>query len=172
MFIVLLPLLVFVLVFFMTGGGSLVRLYLNYLTQDIPDKKYTWQDFAERGEDKLSNGYYGGSVGDTVFIWTLSGIKRYHHRDGVSVYRYVDTCQKIRDLAVQQDTTNNAGEIRETIDINPIFSLEEWQYLVRRGDYVSVRYIDEGGAKIIDKLHSSSNQHYPIEQLRIEQCQG
>ena len=169
--IVVLILSVISAVFWLTGGSSLVNLYRNYLSQDIPDKKYTWEDFAERGGDSLSNGYYGGSVGDSVFIWTLAGLKRYQHRDGLSVYRYVDTCQKIRDFAAQLGASNNTGEIRETIDINPVFTLEEWLYSVRRGDYVSVRYIDEVGTKIVDKIHSSSNQHYPIEQLRIAQCQ-
>ncbi len=157
--------------FWLSGGYSLVNLYRNYLSQDISEKKYSWQDFAERGGDNLSAGYYAGSIGEAVFIWTLSGLKRYQHRDGVSVYRYVDTCQKIRDFAAQQGTSSNTGEIRETIFINPVFTLKEWLYSVRRGDYVSVRYIDEAGIKIIDKIHSSSNQDYPIEQLRIEQCQ-
>lgn len=157
--------------FWLTGGSSLVNLYRNYLSQDIANKKYTWDDFAERSENNLSAGYYAGSIGDNVFIWTLSGLKRYQHRDGVSVYRYIDTCQKIRDFAVQQGTTSGVSEISETIFINPVFTLAEWLYSVRRGDYVSVRYIDEAGIKIIDKIHSSSNQDYPIEQLRLEQCQ-
>jgi hypothetical protein len=170
-FIVLLPLLGFVLVFFLTGGRSLVNLYRNYLSQDIPDKKYTWQDFAERGDDGLSGGYYAGSVGDSVFVWTLSGLKSYQHRDRVSVYRYLDTCGIIRKLASQPDGEPVTEENAEPIYIQPTFDLPEWLTFVRRGDYVSVRYIDEGDTKIIDKIYASSNQHYPIEKLRLEQCQ-
>lgn len=155
--------------FWLSGGRSLFNLYFNYLAQDIPDKKYTWDDWADRSEDNLTAGYYAGSVGDSIWLWTLSGLKRYQHKDGVSVYRYVDTCQKIRELAAQLG--ENTLEAQETIEVNLVFTLPEWLYAVRRGDYVSVRYMDEGGSKIIDKLHSSSNQHYPIEQLRIEQCQ-
>jgi hypothetical protein len=35
--------------FLLHGGVGLVRLYRNYLSQDIADKKYTWRDFRNRG---------------------------------------------------------------------------------------------------------------------------
>jgi hypothetical protein len=48
--VVLLSLITLLVVgFYYTGGVGLIRLYRNYLSQDIPDKKYSWQDFTERG---------------------------------------------------------------------------------------------------------------------------
>jgi hypothetical protein len=38
--------------FYYTGRVGLVRLYRNYLSQDIVDKKYSWQDFTERGAEQ------------------------------------------------------------------------------------------------------------------------
>ena len=52
--------------FWLTGGRGLFNLYFNYLAQDIPDKKYTWDDWADRREDNLSLGYYAGSMGRVV----------------------------------------------------------------------------------------------------------
>jgi hypothetical protein len=58
--IVLIILSVVVAGFWMSGGHSLVNLYRNYLSQDMPDKKYSWNDFSERGAQEPTKGYYGG----------------------------------------------------------------------------------------------------------------
>lgn len=63
--------------FYYSGGVGLVRLYQHYLSQDIADKKYSWRDFTDRGASTKLSGYYGGRIGDNIYIWTLSGLKRF-----------------------------------------------------------------------------------------------
>jgi hypothetical protein len=36
-----------------TGGLGLSRVVWHYLFRDLPDKKYSWQDFTERGANAL-----------------------------------------------------------------------------------------------------------------------
>lgn len=96
-------------IFLATGGRSLVNLYFNYLTQDLPDKKYMRDDFVEREEEHIVSGYYAGSSGDKVGIWTLRGLKLYTHRAGGSVYYYMDTCGLIREMSSNQITPKRRG---------------------------------------------------------------
>lgn len=32
-----------------TGGKALTRVVIHYFIKDLPDKKYSWQDFTDRG---------------------------------------------------------------------------------------------------------------------------
>ncbi len=44
--------------FWLTGGKSVVMAYQNYLSKDIPDKIYSYQDFRDRGPREMLHGYY------------------------------------------------------------------------------------------------------------------
>lgn len=50
--------------FWLSGGRSLFTLYRNYISQDISDKKYRWQDFIDRGHQEEISGFY--AYGDSV----------------------------------------------------------------------------------------------------------
>lgn len=56
--------------FVWSGGMSLVNLYREYLSQDLPDKKFNYADFTDRGPRSILSGYYAGRIGNSVFIWT------------------------------------------------------------------------------------------------------
>ncbi len=49
--------------FWFIGGKSLVGVYQNYLSQDLPDKKYSWDNFKDRGPREMLSGYYAGADG-------------------------------------------------------------------------------------------------------------
>lgn len=157
--------------FYQTGGLGLVNLYINYLSQDIPDKKFGWRDFTDRGEGELVSGYFAGSRGDTVYIWTLTGIKSYQNLQGVSVYHYADVCGAVLRLSSINPEEPATESSRPSLSPEAMFNLDLWLTDAKVGDYVSVKWMSRDGQKyIIDKLYGSSNQHYPIEQLRVEQC--
>ncbi|MBI3167083.1 MAG: hypothetical protein HYZ22_01285 [Chloroflexi bacterium] len=158
--------------FWRTGGRSLAGLYFNYLTKDLPDKKYSQADFLESRDDTQISGYFAGRLGDNLFIWNLSGLKRYFHDGGKSVYYYMDTCRLIRNISAEQA---KSGEERVSHELTPeyFFDPTTWATRARAGDYVLLRFVrDENGNKLIDKLQGNSNQHFPIEELRDEQCQN
>lgn len=170
--VVILSLLsVIIVVFYQTGGKSLINLYFNYLSQDISDKKYTWDDFTDRGAGQPISGYYAGTVGDNVWIWTLSGLQRYSHLDGTSVYHYFDVCEAVRNIASRDDVGDTLGE-PVTLPTDPTFDISGWVAKANVGDYVALKWIEQDGKRVIDKLQGTSNQYYPLERIRIEQCQN
>ncbi|KAA0268579.1 MAG: hypothetical protein EDM79_14725 [Chloroflexi bacterium] len=159
--------------FVITGGIGLVRLYQNYLTQDVPDKKYSYADFTERGPREMLHGYYGGRVGDTIFIWTFSGLKHFRHQQGTSVYYYMDVCGIVRQLAQQKKSGESMDEEKKgrLYDEMLTFELDQWAGQTQAGDYVWVKRVGEGAeSKIIDKVWANSNQYYPVERVTEEQC--
>lgn len=158
--------------FYMTGGSSLVNTYNNYLDKDIPDKKYSWDDFTDRGPGRNISGYYAGSINENIFMWTLSGLKRYVHSEGLSVYYYVDTCAVIRELDSHNQDGESKSEKPRTREINSkLFSFTDWRQLVKTGDYVWVRWADIGDkVRVIDKIYGSSNQNYPLDKITVEEC--
>lgn len=90
-----------VVFFYLTGGRGLIRIIFNYLIPDLPDKKYSWEDFRYRGEQQRISGFY--SFGDNVgfSLWTLSGLKRFIHNPGTSVYSFRDTCAVVKQLSTE-----------------------------------------------------------------------
>lgn len=156
--------------FFYTGGVGLVRLYQNYLSQDIPDKKYTWQDFTDRGATTKLSGYYAGRVGESIFVWTLGGLRRFGYEQGKSVYYYMDVCGIIRGMAEARENRSNEGKNDQT-SYSPAVSFDPMSFAVqmKRGDYVAVVRTDERPS-IVSQLYGSSNQYFPLTELRAEQC--
>lgn len=156
-----------------TGGIGLVRLYQNYLTQDVPDKKYSYADFTDRGPREMLHGYYAGRVGENIFLWTFSGLKHYKHQQGTSVYYYMDVCGIVRQLAQQRESGGSMDETKKGIKYPEMmtFDLKQWAGEARAGDYVWVKRVGEGAeSKIIDKVWANSNQNYPLERVTEEQC--
>lgn len=164
--------LVFVGCYFV-GGKGLVRLYSNYLSQDLPEKRYTWVDFTDRGPGKEIMGYYAGHFGESVWIWTLSGLRYYQHVSGTSVYSYLDVCGAVRQLVESRNRVGQTDDsVKKSLDPMIAFDLNTWLTSVRSGDFVTLRWIEQGGLRVIDKLYGTSNQYYPIEALEVEQCSG
>lgn len=160
--------------FLATGGIGLVRLYKNYLLQNLTEKKYSAQDFIDRGPREMLYGYYAGGDDEGVYIWTLSGLKRFVHRDMTSVYYYVDPCAMVQKMATGQvdgttESLPNGGyKVREEL----YFSLQEWRERVETGDYVWVKRVGEGAErKVIDKIFGSSNKYFPLVRLTLKQCE-
>ena len=157
--------------FLTTGGIGLVRLYQNYLSQDIPDKKYSGQDFTNRGPREMLHGYYAGAYGSGFYMWTFSGLKRFTHRQTTSVYYYLDSCGLIKQLEEGQDVKLVDGKsyIQETM----YYDFDIWMSKMRRGNYVWVKRVGEGkDSQVIDKAWGNSNQYYPVETITTEQCEN
>ena len=168
-------LLVFVLVlvaaatglFVGSGGLPLVNLYREYLSKDLPDKKFSFQDFTDRGPRIMMSGYYSGRVGDSVYIWTYSGLKRFSHQPGTSVYYAVNTCW-VTQMAAE------GGKVSEGVKVEPrmTYEMDEWEQGVRKGDYVWVTRVGEGTeSKVIDKIWTIDSAHYPYQGLTRSVCQ-
>lgn len=150
---------------------ALVRLYQNYLSQDLPDKKYSYIDFTDRGPREQLHGYYAGNMGNSVYIWTLSGLKRFTHRQQTSVYYYDDLCGAIAELLKLKESGESANKLQR----EPVYTLNiaEWREQVKRGDYVWVKRVGEGAeSRVIDKVWASNNYNYPYGGLTASGCEG
>lgn len=157
--------------FWWSGGLSLVRLSREYLAKDIPDKKYNWQDFTDRGAGERLHGYYAGSVGESVYIWTLGGLRRFRHKQTTSVYYYDDMCGAIERLL----TAKASGKEIDKLQSEPLmtYDLQQWRGTMRRGDYVWVKRVGDGKeSRVIDKMWGSSNKYYPIRGMTQGECQA
>ena len=160
--------------FYYTGGLGLVRLYRNYLSQDITDKKYGWQDFTDRGATEKLSGYYAGLVGEKVYIWTLSELKSFGYTAGTSAYYYMDVCGVVRRLAEERakkaEGAVKSEEKKITQSESVYFSPSDWSMQAKRGDYVAVVRTEEDPG-IVSQLYGSSNQYFPLTELRDELCE-
>lgn len=168
--VVVLILLSFVCGFWFTGGKSLVLLYQNYLSQDIPDKEYSFQDFTDRGPRGMLHGYYAGADSSGFYMWTLSGLKRFVHKQDMSVYYYVDPCGLIKQL--EEGSKIKAVDRKNALREDMTFNLSDWTGMMERGDYVWVKRVGEGvDKKVIDKVWGSSNNTHPLNTITEESCE-
>lgn len=154
--------------FYFTGGAGLVRLYQNYLKVDLPDKKYSWRDFTDQGPETKLNGYYAGSIGNSVFIWTLSGLKRFTHEPQMSVYYYSDFCAAVRQLA--ENRAEGKGVDRTELSQLTTFDLTEWREWMRAGYYVALTRVPDR-PYVVSQMYGSSNRDYPVANVRSERCE-
>lgn len=156
--------------FWYTGGKSLVLTYKNYLLQDIPDKQYSSQDFRDRGPREMLLGYYAGADTNGFYMWTLSGLKRFVHKQGMSVYYYTDPCGLIRQL--EEGSKPRADDGRNNVEEKLSFDFEVWRALMKPGDYVWVKRVGEGAdKKVIDKVFGNSSNTYPLTMITEQSCE-
>jgi hypothetical protein len=127
--------------FWVTGGKSLFLVCQNYLSKDIPDKTYSYQDFRDRDPREMLHGYYAGADASGFYMWTLSGLKRFSYKPDMSVYQYIDTCGLIKQLEEGTRNKNESGQNR--LDESVSFDFDKWASSMKRGDYVWVKRVRE-----------------------------
>ncbi len=156
--------------FWSTGGSGLVRLYQNYLSQDIPDKKYSWSNFTDRGPREMLSGYYAGADGSGFYMWTFSGLKRFTGRPVTSVYYYLDTCGMIRQL--EEGKGVKLADGRSPVQEAMYYDFNAWKSRMQKGDYVWVKRVGEGAdKKIIDKVWGNGNKAFPLDKITARSCE-
>lgn len=156
--------------FLNTGGIGLVRLYQNYLSQDIPDKKYSWENFTDRGPREMLSGYYAGSDANGFYMWTISGLKKFFHLQGMSVYYFLDTCGIVKTL----DEGNSGGHAGDgyVIEEEMYYNQDAWKAKMQKGDYVWVLRVGDGeDMKVIDKVWGNNNKTFPLDIITAQSCE-
>lgn len=159
--------IVFLVRFFLNSGGwGLVRVVWYYLLRNIPDKRYHWQDFTDRGSGMGINGFYSGGDDTGFYLWTLSGRKRFSHRPGISVYQFNDVCAAVRQWGERREMGKSAWTpTRVTGEI------VEWQEWMKPAYLVGVTRLEDNGSKnAVDKVWSVSGRYKVPDQLTKEQC--
>lgn len=168
--LVFLLLVVVLAILWYMGGKSLVYLYQNYLTQDIPGKQYNNQDFTDRGPREMLHGYYGWADSSGFYMWTMSGLKRFVHRQDMSIYYYVDTCGLIKQL--EEGSKEKSADGKNILEERMTFNLSDWTDMMKRGDYMWVKRVGEGkDKKVIDKALGNSNNTYPLTTITEQSCE-
>lgn len=119
----------------------------------------------------MLHGYYAGSVGESVYVWTLGGLRRFRHRQTTSVYYYDDMCGAIERLS----EAKVAGKEINSLQSEPLmtYDLPQWRGRMQRGDYVWVKRVGGGAeGKVIDKIWGSRNKYYPIRGMTLGECKA
>lgn len=152
--------------FYNSGGAGLTRIVKNYLIPNIPDKKYSWADFTDRGPTVKISGFYSSGNKNSFYLWTLSGLKRFDSQPGTSIYMFEDVCAAVQNLNAKPDATNSAFiENMVTGDILIWEGLMKPEYLV-----TVLRLGDEAKKNFVDKVWSVSGKYKVINQLTKDQC--
>ncbi len=159
---------VFPVRFFLNSGGrGLARIAWYYLLRDIPDKRYGWRDFIDRGPQTPISGFYSGGDASGFYLWTLSGRKRFSHRPGVSVYQFNDVCAAVRQWG-------EGGEQAESARVENRVSgeISEWREWLEPEFLVTVLRLEEGGGgNAVHTAKSMSGKYKVFGQLTGEQCE-
>lgn len=157
-----------VVLFHRTGGAGLTRFVWYYLMRDIPDKKYDWKDFRDRGPRQEIKGFYAGGDEAGFYLWTLSGLKRFNHQQGVSVYLFQDVCAAI--WAFNAGQAETGGSI--LLGKHYTGDVQEWQAQLKKEYLVTVVRLDKGeGKNVVDKALAVSGRYKVLDQLTKEQCE-
>lgn len=170
--IVVLAIIVIILVgsgifFVKTGGVGLSRVTWNYLLRDIPDKKYSWRDFTDRGTEQGISGFYAFGNENGFSMWTLSGLKTFLHAPGTSIYQHEDICAAVRKARENPEPKGTA--IKADKDI--IWDLPTWQSLIQQENLVTVlRLSPYEQPNVIDKVWSYSGIYKELNKLDQETC--
>lgn len=151
--------------FVMTGGNALTRVAWNYLIKDLPDKKYSWVDFTDRGINEGISGFYAFGDMKGFAIWTLSGLKYFKHVPDVSIYQYEDVCEMMRRIRNNPDAVVKLAP--KEVSPNILF----WQTLIKKENLVSVvRMKDVGPKNRVDKVWSYSGIYKELNKLDQDSC--
>jgi hypothetical protein len=166
-FVIVLTLIGGYLFYVNTGGNALSRVVWHYFIPDLPDKKYSWQDFTERGVEQGISGFYAYGDEYGFSLWTLSGLKAFTHIPGISVYMHQDICAAVRQL---NDNPQVAGTpVRATKTVTG--DIGTWESLIRKENLVTVLRFDapeyHNG---INKVWSYSGIYKELNKLNRESC--
>lgn len=155
---------VFVSFFYFTGGAGLSRIVFNYLIPDLPDKKYSWQDFRYKRESQKISGFYAYGNDESFNIWTLSGLKKFYHKTGTSVYSFRDTCAIVKQITAKDTSSSLNPE-------NIFFGLNEWNSVMKKEYFVTVQSLGkENGREIVDKVWSVSGKYKILGRIEGKVC--
>lgn len=155
-------------VFFVkTGGVGLARVTWHYFFRDIPDKKYSWQDFTDRGAKEGISGFYAFGNENGFSMWTLSGLKTFRHVPGTSIYQHEDVCAAVKRLSENPQATGSAMKADKRVTGN----IEFWQSLIKQENLVTVLRLTEGEHRNdIDKVWSYSGIYKELNKLDKDSC--
>lgn len=152
--------------FVKTGGMRLLKVTWHYFLRDLPDKKYNWREFTERGEKQGISGFYAFGNEKGFSMWTLSGLKTFRHLPGISIYQHEDICRALREL--QENPQATGGVMAEKTITGRI---EYWQSLIKSENLVTVlRLTDDKRRNAIDKVWSYSGKYKVLNKLDQGVC--
>ena len=142
--------------FYYTGGRGLFRVSKYYLVRDLPDKKYVWSDFLLNNTSKQITGFYSATFSNdkSVAIWTLTGLQRFYHQDKKSVYYYRDACAVIKSVIENKTPTEPV-----TNPYTTYLDIAKWRGEMRQEYMLTVKWDEEGGKRVVDKLWSMSGKY-------------
>lgn len=150
-----------------TGGNGLTRVVWHYFIRDLPDKKYDWRDFTDRGVDQGISGFYAYGDEGGFSMWTLSGLKTFAHVPGTSVYRHEDICFAVRQMS--DNPEENKGPVKADVTITGKISV--WMPLMKK-EYLVTVLRTEGSENHngVDKVWSYSGIYKQLNKLDGESC--
>jgi hypothetical protein len=117
-----------------TGGVALSKVVWHYFIRDLPDKKYSWREFRDRGVNQGISGFYAYGGKEGFSLWTLSGLKTFTHVPGVSIYLHEDVCAAVQVLS----ETPQGAEDPLKADVTITGDIELWQSLIKQEYLVTV----------------------------------
>lgn len=151
-----------------TGGSGLSRVIWYYFLRDIPDKKYSWQDFTDRGARAGISGFYAYGDDDSFSMWTLSGLKTFTHIPEISVYQHEDVCFALKQLQVDPQGLTKSAKADSTITGD--FAL--WRSWIKQEYLVTVIRLEGGEYRNgIDKIWSYSGRYKKLNVLEQDTCE-
>jgi hypothetical protein len=167
LFVVVMALLGSYMFYIKTGGVALSRVVWHYLIRDLPDKKYSWSEFRDRGVNQGISGFYAYGDQEGFSLWTLSGLKTFTHVPGVSIYLHEDVCAAVRLLSEIPEAADDPVKADVTITGN----IELWQSLIKQENLVTVVRLDERTYRNgVDKAWSYSGKYRELNKLDQDAC--
>jgi hypothetical protein len=151
-----------------TGGNALTRVVWHYFIPNIPDKKYSWQDFTDRGTTQGISGFYAYGDDTGFRMWTLSGLKHFAHVPGISIYQYEDVCSAVRELVELGEYANGAAQAEQYVTGD----ISRWQsVMIKPENLVTVvRLDDQNYSNGVDKVWSYSGKYKKLNTLEQGVC--
>lgn len=156
------------LFFVSTGGKGLSRVTWHYFIKDLPDKKYSWRDFTDRGPSEGISGFYAYGDEGGFSMWTLSGLKTFSHVEGASVYVHEDVCAAVRQLVDNPDGQTQPVMASKEVTQDIGF----WQTFVKQENLVTVVRLDKPDYHNgIGQVWSYSGIYKELNKLDKDSCQ-
>ena len=151
------------LLFWSSGGAGILRLIYSNNLHLIPNSDLVMQDFVDRDPRKILSGYFVFADKKWLYLWTLSGLKRFSHLDNVSFYSYVDVCGLL-DSGADPKKFNGSESIFFT-------NLSEWAAMMKTGNLIGVLRVDNGrNREVIDRAINYNSKYLALTNLTSQQC--